>query len=76
LFIALEKKTYQVVGQMVAYSIVQGGPAPTFLHPLLYNAITNGIENTAVTVEDVIDWENKELIQKVFGEKLEQYFPN
>ena len=54
----LEENDYFVAGQIVAMSLVHGGPAPHFLSPLMYQALISNIPLN-VQIDDVYDIELK-----------------
>ena len=39
--IALQNEDFKRAGEVMVMSILQGGPAPAFLHPAVFNFITN-----------------------------------
>lgn len=49
----LEKRTYQYVGQMIAVSIVHGGPSPAFFAPSLVDYIFHGMRKVKATAIEV-----------------------
>lgn len=52
---ALQKDTYKYVGQMIAVSLIHGGPAPSFLAPSAVEYITYGLQKVKGRPEDVPD---------------------
>lgn len=65
IFLAMDAGVYQTAGKMIAYSIVQKGPLPNFMHPLLYKAISEGPDSVKPTVKDVVDYEMRQILQEV-----------
>ena len=64
---ALQQKTYKYIGQMIAVSLIHGGPVPSFLAPSVLEYITFGLEKVKGRVEDVPNKELKEKLSKVSG---------
>ena len=63
--IQLQNKTYQHVGEMLAVSIVHGGPAPAF-SPAVANCILYGqYDKVMATIVDVPDASIREKLEKV-----------
>ena len=52
---ALENKTYEFAGQLLAYSIVHRGPLPNFFTDLLYTSISEGSSHVTPELTDVTD---------------------
>ena len=50
---ALMEKTYLSVGRMFAASVLQGGPAPTFLAESIAEYLLYGLEGVGTHKEDV-----------------------
>ena len=61
----LKKKTFFIVGKMLALSLMHGGPAPTFLADSIVNYILHG--NTDGKVTDVPDQSVQDVLLKVNG---------
>ena len=59
----LKKKTFFIVGKMLALSLMHGGPAPTFLADSIVNYILHG--NTDGKVTDVPDQSVQDVLLKV-----------
>ena len=53
----LSNDYYFHAGQLIAISIVHGGPGPRCFSRSFYHALTNGVLSTSVDVEDVYDFE-------------------
>ena len=49
----LEKHTYEYVGQMIAVSLVHGGPSPVFLAPSVVDYIVHGMSKVKATASEV-----------------------
>ncbi|XP_021357658.1 G2/M phase-specific E3 ubiquitin-protein ligase-like [Mizuhopecten yessoensis] len=64
-YIALENDLYKTAGSMFAYSIAHGGPIPAFLSPVLYDAISKGVDKTKPTNGDIVDYEALSQIQAI-----------
>jgi len=56
-FAALEKRTYELAGKVLAYSIVHRGPLPRFFSRVLYVAITEGYYEAIPAISDIHDME-------------------
>lgn len=52
---ALEKKSYDISGRLLAYSIVHRGPLPSFLSETLYTTITCGYAAAQPGIQQVDD---------------------
>ena len=50
---ALEKHTYKHVGEMIAVSLVHGGPSPTFFAPSVVDYIVYGLKRVKPTIDEV-----------------------
>ena len=62
---ALEKETYCYVGQMIAVSIIHGGPAPTFLAPSIVDYILKGIRGVNPEVKEVPNVQVRNKLEEV-----------
>ena len=62
--IAVSNRHFHVAGELMAASIVQGGPAD-FMAPWVYDYISAGIEGVTVDQEKVVAQQSKELINRV-----------
>lgn len=60
----LDTGKYKVVGGIIAYSIVHGGPSPRFFSEKMYRMLVHGAESFKPTLDDVADYELK---QKLIG---------
>ena len=61
----LEKKTYLYIGQMIATSLLHGGPAPSFFSKAVADYLAFGMNHTSPSISDVPDISVRECIQKV-----------
>ena len=61
----LEKRTYQYVGEMIAVSLVHGGPAPLFFAPSVVDYIVHGISKVKSTVNEVPNQRIKNKLEMV-----------
>jgi hypothetical protein len=52
---------YFFAGELIAMSIVHGGPGPRCFGEHLYDALTKGVLKASVNVDDVYDFELKKL---------------
>ena len=52
---ALEKRTYQHVGEMISVSLIHGGPSPTFFAPSVVDYIVHGMTKVTATIGEVPD---------------------
>ncbi len=62
---ALQQKTYKYIGQMIAVSLIHGGPVPTFLAASVIEYITYGLEKVKGRVLDVPNGDLQEKLTKV-----------
>ncbi len=49
----LAKNTYQHVGEMLAVSLIHGGPAPSFFAPSVVSYIVHGMKSVKASVDEV-----------------------
>lgn len=54
-----------LAGEFIAMSLVHGGPPPQFLNQKLFDALVEGPENVAVSVENVEDVEYNHALSEV-----------
>src|SRR5258705_11614542 len=64
-FSAITRKEYFYAGQVIAMSLVHGGPPPGFLSSHLFRFITKGSRYCQPLVEDVHSEEVKQFIRDV-----------
>ena len=64
-FLAREKGHYRLVGVVLAWSLVHGGPGGNFLSPTLYHAIAHGVDATKPDPKDINDEHLSETLSKV-----------
>ena len=57
------------VGKVIAMSVVNGGPGPTFLSPVIVDYLFGGVSAVKPSVEDVLDYDIQTKISKVWEEK-------
>ena len=62
---ALTQSMFKHAGELMAMSILQGGPAPNFLSPVFYDIISSGLAETKVHVDMVKDNIMKDVALKV-----------
>lgn len=67
LFSAEKDDDYETYGKIIAYCLVNGGPAPTFMTKFLYGLLAYGPELAEPTIEDIVDDDYKDLVRKVFS---------
>ena len=63
--VAMSKGHFCVAGELMASSIVQGGPAPDFLAPWVYEYISSGIEGVTIDPAKVMHQQSRNLIYRV-----------
>ena len=63
--LAMTDGQFRIAGEMMATSIVQGGPAPDFLSDWVYNYLSSGIEGVIVDEIKIEDQRIRELIDRV-----------
>ena len=61
----LSKQTFRYVGQIIAASLLNGGPSPGFFADFIADYIVFGIEKVQVRVEDVINQKIKSKLTEV-----------
>ncbi len=62
---ARAKGYYKLVGAIISWSLVHGGPGGNFFSKTLFNAIAYGIGKKDAEIDDVHDNEVLEVINKV-----------
>lgn len=62
---ALNDRKYELAGRIIAYSIVHRGTSPTFMHPMMYTAIAEGVEYARPRVSDLHDAALESKLQEV-----------
>ena len=62
---ALREGEYFIVGRAMAVSLVHGGPAPTFLSPVMYSYLTESRFKYSPTLADITDPELREEVEEV-----------
>ncbi|XP_015224453.1 PREDICTED: G2/M phase-specific E3 ubiquitin-protein ligase-like, partial [Cyprinodon variegatus] len=61
----LDSETFRTVGEIIAVSLAQGGPAPAFFKDWCYNFFCSGeVDFGSLTKEDVTDLESALLITR------------
>lgn len=55
--VALTEETFKLGAELMVMSIVQGGPAPNFMSPVIYDIISTGLGQTCLSL-DMIENEN------------------
>ena len=63
--LAMTDGQFRIAGEMMATSIVQGGPAPDFLSDWVYNYLSSGIEGVIVDEIKIEDQRIREVIDRV-----------
>lgn len=63
--VELTNKTHLHVGEMIAVSLVHGGPAPAFFTPSLVDYILYSLHKVKVTTDEVLCLDIIEKLQKV-----------
>jgi hypothetical protein len=62
---ALASGDFRYAAELIASSIVQGGPAPNFFARWLYLYITGGLDKVESCVNDIKDENLKDIVEKV-----------
>jgi hypothetical protein len=63
--LAMTSGHFQIAGELMAASIVQGGPAPDFLAEWVYKYLSSGIEGIMVDESKIEDQSVRQLITRV-----------
>ena len=63
-------KTYLYIGQMLAMSLVYGGPSPSFLTQAAVEFICGDLEGVSATPADVPDVAVRQTLQKVCSNEV------
>jgi len=61
----LKKQTFKYIGNMLAASLLNGGPAPTFFADFVADYFVYGLEHVKVNIQDVLNDKMKEKLTKV-----------
>jgi hypothetical protein len=56
--VALTEETFKLGAELMVMSIVQGGPAPNFMSPFIYDIISRGLKGQTCLSLDMIENEN------------------
>ncbi|KAK6494049.1 G2/M phase-specific E3 ubiquitin-protein ligase-like, partial [Huso huso] len=62
---SLKNNSYLYAGQLIAMSIVHGGPSPHFFAPVLFQAVALGPDNVHAAIEDITDTDIKRQLSEV-----------
>ena len=62
---ALSFDNFKYAGELMAMSIVQGGPAPNFLSPCLYDVVSKGLWSVKLDADMIEELEMKEVACEV-----------
>ncbi len=65
--IELKKKTYFYIGQVLALSLVHGGPTPSFFAKPVAQYIINGLDKVEANIYDIQDSDLREKLTKVIA---------
>ncbi|XP_026163300.1 G2/M phase-specific E3 ubiquitin-protein ligase-like [Mastacembelus armatus] len=60
---ALRDDWYYIAGRAIAVSLVNGGPPPNFLSPVIFSLLVDGVANPVL--EDIADTELLEKVRKI-----------
>ncbi len=71
----LGKNTYKYVGEMIAVSLVHGGPAPAFFAPSVADYIVYGMNKVNATVGEVPSQEVVDTLKKVSSHVQMEFNP-
>jgi hypothetical protein len=63
--LAMTSGHFQITGELMAASIVQGGPTPDFLAEWVYKYLSSGIEGIMVDESKIEDQSVRQLITRV-----------
>lgn len=64
--LALEKETYKYIGQMLATSLIFGGPAPDFFATPIVQYFVHGLTKVRAAVDDVPDADVRAKLKQVY----------
>jgi hypothetical protein len=53
--VALTEETFKLGAELMVMSIVQGGPAPNFMSPVIYDIISRGFKGQTCLLLDMIE---------------------
>ena len=65
--ISFTEGLFKAAGLLMAYSIVQGGPAPNFISPWVYDYLAYGLHHVPLSHEDIEDESVRSIAVKVSG---------
>ena len=63
--VALTQDLFRYAGELMAMSVLQGGPAPNFFSPAIYEVIANGLSGANLSVDMIEKSALKEIANKV-----------
>ena len=63
--VALASSHFKYAGELIALSVVQGGPCPNFFSQHLYDLLSKGMKDIQLTIEMTEDKEMKSIANKV-----------
>ena len=63
--LALTQELFKYAGELMAISIVQGGPAPNFLSPVIYDVIAKGLSKAVYSLDMIEESNLKEIATQV-----------
>lgn len=63
--VALTSDHFKYAGELMAMSIVQGGPAPNVLSPCFYDVVSKGLAYLKLTADMIGNLEMKDIACKV-----------
>ena len=64
--LALTQDLFKYAGEVMAISIIQGGPAPNFLSPVIFDVNAKGLSKAVYSLEMIDEPNLKEIATQVY----------
>lgn len=68
--VALTEGSFEIAGELMAMSLAQGGPAPNFLAPWVFDYLSTGLDGVVAEIEKMEDSQFKTVAEKVTWNKV------
>ncbi|XP_072559957.1 G2/M phase-specific E3 ubiquitin-protein ligase-like isoform X2 [Paramormyrops kingsleyae] len=69
---SLRDNSYFYAGQLIAMSILHGGPSPNFFSPVLYQAVVAGADGVQADIGDIHDPETESYLLEILGAQCKE----
>ena len=64
-YLALTQDLFKYAGELMAISIIQGGPAPNFLSPVIFDVIAKGLSKAVYSLDMIEEPNLREIAAQV-----------